>query len=103
MKTFKFGQKNVKGRKDSKRSCNLARDKKRKQMQEVRDFLSALVEGHMGSKKVNPNVVKAFEVKATPLDWSLAEEMVKLYKEEDSQKESSLEAILYLIEDVARG
>ena len=72
-------------------------------MQEVRDFLSALVEGHMGSKKVNPNVVKAFEVKATPLDWSLAEEMVKLYKEEDSQKESSLEAILYLIEDVARG
>lgn len=64
---------------------------------ETSALLADFSEGRLGAPHSSPSVVKAFEIKATDLDWSLASEMLRGLK----QEESSREALIFLLEDVA--
>jgi hypothetical protein len=64
---------------------------------ETSALLADFSEGRLGAPHSSPSVVKAFEIKATDLDWSLASEMLWGLE----QEESSREALIFLLEDVA--
>jgi len=64
---------------------------------ETSALLADFSEGRLGAPHSSPSVVKAFEIKATDLDWSLASEMLWGLK----QEETSREALIFLLEDVA--
>jgi len=65
---------------------------------ETSALLADFSEGRLGAPHSSPYVVKAFEIKATDLDWSLASEMLWGLKQEE---ETSREALIFLLEDVA--